>query len=237
MGRISSYVDASPVVAADKWIGSDSVHKQQTKNFTAQKVANFINSFGAQQQNLRYRYNRTTDYETGTIFFDGAGAETVPLNTITTFNACIFQTRSPIVDISAYLTSAFPQSDVLLTQANDISNWAIYTWDSSVLNPSDLDYAVSVTFKAGGGSLVENEEYLISLLLYDSAKQGDLNKLVTLPGNSLVYIINHDLNKYPSVSVIEESTGNQVFGDVKYNTVNQCTLTFTSLVTGTATFN
>ena len=65
----------------------------------------------------------------------------------------------------------------------------------------------------------------------------DLNKLVILPGNSLVYIVDHNLNKFPSVSVIEAATGNQVYGEVKYNSVNQCTLTFTSLFTGTATFN
>ena len=65
MARISSYVDASTVVAADKWSGSDSVNKQQTKNFTAQKVADFINKTGGQAQNLRYTYNNTTAYTTG----------------------------------------------------------------------------------------------------------------------------------------------------------------------------
>ena len=95
---------------------------------------------------------------------------------------------------------------------------------------------MGLTFKAGGGTLIADREYFISLMNYDAA-QGDLNKLVVLPGNALVYVVDHDLNKYPSVSVIETGTNNQIYGDVQYNTVNQCTLTFTSLVTGTATFN
>tara|TARA_R110000787_G_scaffold60051_2_gene136162 strand:- start:684 stop:1397 length:714 start_codon:yes stop_codon:yes gene_type:complete len=237
MSRISSYVNASPVVAADKWIGTDSVNKGQTKNFTAETVAKFINSFGGEQQNLRYRYNRTSAYETGSIAFNGAGAADVLLNTITTFNVGIYQTRNTFLSVGEYITGALIGSDVLLTQCDDIKNWAIYTWDTATIKGSALEYEIGLTFKAGGGSLIAEEEYFISLLQYDSAKQGDLNKVVTLPGNSLVYVINHNLNKYPSVSVIEGATGDQVYGDVQYNTVDQCTLTFTSLVTGTATFN
>ena len=100
----------------------------------------------------------------------------------------------------------------------------------------NLEYQITVTYKAGGGSLIADKDYFISLFTVAGA-QGDLNKLVTLPGNSLVYIIDHNLNKFPSVSVIEDATSNQVYGDVKYNSLNQCTLTFTSLVTGKATFN
>ena len=237
MSRISSYVNTNPVVAADKWIGSDSVNKQQTKNFTAQTVANFINSFGGQEQNVRYKYNPSFVYQTGSLGFTSGGADVVPLNTITTFNVGIYQMRNTYLSVADFITGAFVASDVLITQADDIKNWAIYSWDTAVLKASGLEYEIGLTFKAGGGSLTANEEYFISLLQYDSVKQGDLNKLVTLSGNSLVYIINHNLNKYPSVSVIEGSTGNQVYGDVQYNTVDQCTLTFTSLVTGTATFN
>ena len=237
MSRISSYVNASPVVAADKWIGTDSVNKDKTKNFTAETVAKFINSFGGEQQNVRYKYNRSSVYETGAIAFANGGAETVPLNSITSLSVGIYQTRSTYLSVADFITGAFLDSDVLITECNDIQNWAIYSWNTATLKGNALEYEVGLTFKAGGGSLIAEEEYFISLLQYDSAKQGDLNKLVVLPGNSLVYVINHNLNKYPSVSVIEDSTGNQVYGDVQYNTVNQCTLTFTSLVTGTATFN
>ena len=59
MARISTYKNATPVVASDKWIGSDSQNNMQTKNFTAQAVADFINKTGGQGQNLRYRYNET----------------------------------------------------------------------------------------------------------------------------------------------------------------------------------
>ena len=66
---------------------------------------------------------------------------------------------------------------------------------------------------------------------------GDLNFTVGIPGNSLTYLITHNLNKFPAVSVFEDGTQKEIFGEVTYNNLNQCTLTFTSLVTGTATFN
>ena len=65
MARISTYNKAVPVVAEDKWIGSDSQNQMRTRNFTAQDVANFINKKGGEDQNLRYTYNDTTGYLTG----------------------------------------------------------------------------------------------------------------------------------------------------------------------------
>ena len=47
----------------------------------------------------------------------------------------------------------------------------------------------------------------------------------------------HNLNKYPAVSVFESGTNNEIFAEVTYNSLNQCTLTFTDLITGTVTFN
>ena len=236
MARISTYGNASPVIATDKWIGTDSQDNNATKNFTAQAVADFINKLGGQEQNLRYVYNDTGVYESGSLSFQGGGAASVPLNGITAFNLGIFQTRSLTINIGDYISQAFLNNDILLTQTDDITNWAIYTVNTASLKVGNLEYQLSVTYKAGGGSLIANKDYFLSLLGLAGAAS-DLNKLVALPGKSLVYIIDHNLNKFPSVSVIEGATGNQVYGDVKYNSVNQCTLTFTSLVTGTATFN
>ena len=50
MARISTYNKAVPVVAEDKWIGSDSQNQMRTRNFTAQDVANFINKKGGERK-------------------------------------------------------------------------------------------------------------------------------------------------------------------------------------------
>ena len=103
-----------------------------------------------------------------------------------------------------------------------------------MLKAGSLEYQVGLTFKSGGGSLIADEDYFISLLTNDAAKA---NFTFNLNGNSLTYLITHNMNKFPSVSVFEAGTSNQVYGNVTYNNLNQCTISFSSLVTGTATFN
>lgn len=51
-----------------------------------------------------------------------------------------------------------------------------------------------------------------------------------------VWIINHNLDKYPPVSVVD-SGGNVVMGDIQYTSPNQCILTFSAMFSGTAYLN
>ena len=234
MARISTYDIAVPVVAEDKWIGSDSQNQMRTRNFTAQDVADFINKKGGEAQNLRYTYNDTNVYKTGSIRFTNGGAANVLLNSITGFDVSVFETRSLTTNVGDFLLNALVNSEILLTDCNDISNWAIYTWNTAVLKGSTVEYQVGLTFKAGGGSLIADEDYFISLLTNGSSIS---NFTIGLAGNALTYLITHNMNKYPAVSVFEAGTSNQVYGNVTYNNLNQCTISFSSLVTGTATFN
>lgn len=50
------------------------------------------------------------------------------------------------------------------------------------------------------------------------------------------WVIVHNLNKYPSVSVID-SSGSEVIGEVSYDSVNQITITFKGAFKGKATLN
>lgn len=50
------------------------------------------------------------------------------------------------------------------------------------------------------------------------------------------WVIVHNLNKYPSVSVID-SAGNEVIGEVNYDDANQVTLRFEGGFKGVATLN
>ena len=50
------------------------------------------------------------------------------------------------------------------------------------------------------------------------------------------WIIVHNLNKYPAVSIID-SAGDEVEGNVHYDSLNQVTITFIGSFKGTATLN
>ena len=50
------------------------------------------------------------------------------------------------------------------------------------------------------------------------------------------WVIVHNLNKYPAVSVID-SSGSEVIGEVTYDNINQITITFKGAFKGNATLN
>ena len=57
MAKIESYPLASPVVGQDKWLGTDSANANATKNFSADAVALFLNTYNKiEDQALRYKY-------------------------------------------------------------------------------------------------------------------------------------------------------------------------------------
>lgn len=53
---------------------------------------------------------------------------------------------------------------------------------------------------------------------------------------SMTWTINHNLNKYPSV-VIVDTAGTLVIGEVNYTSLNQVVVTFTALFSGQAYCN
>jgi hypothetical protein len=66
--------------------------------------------------------------------------------------------------------------------------------------------------------------------------QGSVNYVYTQSSASNTWIVNHNLNKYCSVTVVD-SNNDVVIGEIHYNSVNQVTLTFTAAFAGKAFFN
>lgn len=53
---------------------------------------------------------------------------------------------------------------------------------------------------------------------------------------SATWVITHNMGKYPSVTIVD-TAGDEVEGEVKYNSLNQVTITFSAPVTGKAYLN
>jgi len=94
-------------------------------------------------------------------------------------------------------------------------------------------------------TVVQNatDEYLVSeattgKLVFKSAADGigDKHFAHTQSIASATWVVNHNLNKFPSVTVVD-SAGTVVIGKVEYNTNNQATLTFVGSFSGKAYFN
>ncbi len=241
MAKIATYELDTNVVAADKWIGSDSQNSWQTKNFTAGDVAEFINKKAIQSQLLRYTYQNEGDRRDATVSFDPYGADQVLFSSISSFTLSNFDAYSlnsnPPVDISTLYKSPFTGSEVLMTQCNDMSQWAIFMWDSQEANLGDNNFSnIFLTYKAGKGSIDVGQDYFISLLTYQVGETVDKNFVYTQNVASNTWVVTHNLNKFPSVSVVD-SANTLVNGQVEYNSIDQVTISFRAAFTGKAFFN
>ena len=65
---------------------------------------------------------------------------------------------------------------------------------------------------------------------------GDANYVHDQGNASATWIVNHNLNKYCSVTVVD-TANTVIIGQVTYNSVNRTTLTFRSAFAGKAYFN
>ena len=241
MAKIATYELDTNVVAADKWIGSDSQNSWQTKNFTAGDVAEFINKKAIQSQLLRYTYQNEGARRDATVSFDPYGADQVLFSSISSFTLSNFDAYSlnsnPPVDISTLYKSPFTGSEILMTQCNDMSQWAIFMWDSQEANLGDNNFSnIGLTYKAGQGSLKQGQDYFISLLTYQVGETVDKNFVYTQNVASATWVVTHNLNKFPSVSVVD-SANTLVNGQVEYNSINEVTISFRAAFTGKAFFN
>lgn len=65
---------------------------------------------------------------------------------------------------------------------------------------------------------------------------GDLNYMHTQGVASATWVILHNLNKYPSITVVD-SGGTEVIGAYTYDSINQVTLAFNGSFSGSAFLN
>lgn len=83
---------------------------------------------------------------------------------------------------------------------------------------------------------VKTHQYELSDIPVPTEGGGDKTYVHTQNIAAATWIIQHNMYKYPSVSVVD-SAENQVVGDVEYTTLNSLTITFTAPFSGKAYLN
>jgi len=240
MARISTYPIDSNVVGSDKWIGTDSQDNKKTKNFTADNVAAFFNTRGIiESQALRYTYQNVELGDTRlneTISFLTELGNSVSFSSISSWMISKYAKPNKIVE--TFYTAPLVGRQILISNAFNPSDWAIFNWDSSTQNVVEPNfYDISLTLVNSSGGLVDGQDYFISLLGNTSGGGGgDKNFVYNQASPDLVWNIVHNLDKFPSVSVVD-SAGTTVFGNVQYLNVNELTVTFNGAFSGKAYLN
>jgi hypothetical protein len=167
MGRISQYPLDTDIQGNDKWIGTSVVNANATKNFSVDSVVEYINSSsGIESQALRYTYQNVQGDDVrlaSTISFMPSLGDNVPFEDITEWVISAFAKQ--IKDVRTYYEAPLVGKTILITNAFNPSNWAIYRWDSVVEDIDDPNfYHIGLTYIQSTGELVAGQDYLIALL-------------------------------------------------------------------------
>jgi len=228
MARISSYPYDVTVQDTDAWVGSDSVNRS-TKQYTAKAVAEYLNIKGKISISGQMVFKFTEDAPPLVGAFSGP-ADGSALTAITTV-------QISGIDSSGQNTVAFMQylvgNDILISEQNNIDEFGHFKITGYTLNGTV--YTLNLANIGGNGNLDLNKYYDFATFTI-STGIGDKTFVFTQGVPALVWTIQHDLNKFPSVSVVDTAnTG--VLSQIDYIDNNNITITNTAQFAGKAYLN
>tara|TARA_R110002110_G_scaffold307138_2_gene520872 strand:+ start:1322 stop:2047 length:726 start_codon:yes stop_codon:yes gene_type:complete len=241
MARISTYPLDTEIVGTDKWIGSDSQNYYATKNFTVNSIVEYINTDNKVESNsLRYRYedfDSVVGRQEGTISFASTIGANKSFSTVTTFMISKFQYKRLTDSLGDFYTAPLIGSMVMISQCDKISNWGVFNWNTSTLDPVETTfYDIALQYVSGPGDFQDNLDYFITILQYDTSLSNDKNFVHHQSVASSTWMVTHNLNKYCAVDVVNDA-GDIIYPNVDYTSLNTVTITFSSNQTGYAYFN
>ena len=231
MARLETYPYDRRVTDGDAWIGTEEGTKF-TKQYTAADVAEYLNENGKVSAGTQmvYQYVSTPEYLGGTVALQAGGGDTL-------FSDVTALTLS-FTDKGGQNTSAFVDylvgSEIIINEQKNLlqfGHFKVNTYTEEITN----FYTISVTFIGGQGGFIDEKYYDIDNFLLAS-NAGDKNFIFTQSSASDTWNIQHDLDKFPSVSVVD-SAGSLVVGNVAYVDLNNVTLTFNGSFSGKAYLN
>ena len=227
MARISSYPRDLDVVDQDSWIGT-SVPGLQTRNFTAAAVAKYLNIKGKISISAQMVFKFTDNTPPASGQFSGPidGSNLAAITTVQISGVDVSgQNTVPFMD---YLVG----NNILISEQNAISNFGHYTIDSYTLNGAV--YTLNITNLFGNGVLDLNKFY--DFAVFTLSSQGAPTFVFTQGVPATTWNIQHNLGKFPSVSVINNNNV-VINGEVTYIDNNNVQLNFSAGFTGKAYLN
>lgn len=225
MARISSYPRDLDVVDQDSWIGT-SVPGLQTRNFTAAAVAKYLNIKGKISISAQMVFKYKDTIESGAFTGPADGSNIAAITTM----------QISGVDVSNQNTIPFMQylvgNNILISEQNAISNFGHFTIDSYTSNNNVATLTLTNLF----GNGVLDLDKLYDFAVFTLSSQGAPTFVFTQGAAATQWSIQHNLGKFPSVSVINNNNV-MVNGEVKYIDNNNIQLNFSAGFSGKAYLN
>ena len=228
MARISSYVFDANVTDNDAWIGTEASNRQ-TKQFTAAAVAKYLNIKGkiSISAQMIFKLEGTAVPAAGEFVGPADGSA---ISSTTTMDLSI-------TDVSGANTVAFLTylvgNNILISEQNDINNFGHFTIDSYVEKTPGV-YTLALTPIAGNGNFDTDKFY--DFAVFTLSSQGAPTFVFTQGTPATTWNIQHNLGKFPSVSVINNNNI-VINGEVTYVDNNNVQINFSAGFTGKAYLN
>jgi hypothetical protein len=233
MSIIYSYKKQKTLNAGDMLVGTSvekvgGKQKNLTRNFTLQQVADFLNIKGKISISGQMTFKFTNNLIPLGGEFSGPAFDSDIVN-ITTV-------QISSVDVSSQNTTAFMQylvgTDILISEQNNISafghfNVVSYTQDGTV-------YTLNLANIGGNGIIEEDKYYDFATFVISTYVPATFVFDQVVP--STTWNINHDLKRFPSITVID-TANTVVVGEYEYIDDSNVTLKFLAGFAGKAYLN
>jgi len=228
MARISTYQRDTVVTKNDKVIGTDSAGSV-TKNFKLEDLSNFFSTSITVAGQAGYRFKN----ELGNGIISGFSNNDA-FSALTTFK--ISEVDAAGHNIENFLQE-YKNKRIILVQVDNKNNYGIYDVENIVEDTGNSNYYdFTLEYHSGNGNLILDKYYILAMYAQDAEYKHNQQ----LASNT--WVINHNLNKFPSVS-IKFSGGAQLytnvgaFAGVTYTNKNSLTINLATELSGYAYLN
>ena len=227
MARISSYPRDLDIVDDDAWIGTESSNRL-TRNFTAAAVAKYLNIKGKISISAQMVFKFVLQTTPANGEFSGP-ADGSNMGSITTLEVSgLDASGQNTVQFMEYLVD----NDILISKQNDISTFGHFTIDSYTSNGGVYTLALTLVGGGSNGVISENAFYDFAVFTLSSGL-ADKTFEFTQGVPAVTWNIQHNLGKFPSVSVVNNNNV-VINGEITYIDNNNLTCNFSAAFAGKA---
>jgi hypothetical protein len=192
MARISTYPVDDNISGNDKLIGSEAL-TNLTKNYTVQKVGEFLRDRGVVTGGIQLVYsfqNDVTEYDNGQFMLSTSGGNAVAMSAITSI--VINKAEIGGLDIEVLLRQML--TDNIAIYGADVKN-TFGEYEAGAITENDTSLVVALTAVASNGSLVNGDRYYISKIPAAIASWGNITGTIT----NQTDLVNYITSRLPNV--------------------------------------
>jgi len=237
MARISVYPLNEDPALDDLLLGTDKNGGKATENFKISDVASIINEFGVQDISFIFNIDANAAAEgAGFLYFSTGYGNSTPWSDITTIRVrTLMPNGYSAVDYLNFIFSGNPAGGVSANQQiifkdnNRLDSFGIFGFTSFTLVSPNV-YDIGLSFISGTGVIQKYHSYTIDS--YVAAKEFTF----TQPTPSVEWTIQHNMDKFPSVSVVNNNNV-LMYGQTTYIDKNNLTINFSAGFSGKAYLN